>query len=87
MKFSLWLEKRNQKSAIGCPHPENKEFCREYNQFINGKRKTAPKIEDYESKKVATGHNPGPRASTYADKKDKMYARKGRAGNPYSRGF
>ena len=73
--FSEWKQDK-------CPH-KNRDFCREYNLFINGKRDTPPKIEDYEKKPVSTGHYHGPRSSKFPDKHDKINARKPRSRNQF----
>jgi len=84
--FKEW-KKLNEGKKDRCPHPQNKEFCREYNRFINGERNAPPRIEDYEKQAVSTGHYSGPRSAVYADKQDKKNARKGRTGNPFNREY
>jgi hypothetical protein len=39
MKFSEWVElkeMRSQESSMKCPYPKNKEFCREWNKYLEG---------------------------------------------------
>jgi hypothetical protein len=48
---------RSQGSETDCPHPEDPEFCRQWNLYIRGELKTAPV---YKSKTVL-GHWEGRR--------------------------
>ncbi len=60
MKFSKWIElreARSQKSLSKCPHPDNKEYCKEYKRFLNGEINTPPDINDFESRRPAFGHD------------------------------
>lgn len=81
MKFNEWLKinegkkTRSQKSEVACPHPENKEYCKKWNDYLKGEGKM-PVWKD----KKSIGHYQGPRASTedtLPDKKRKKSNFKG----------
>lgn len=75
MKFSLWLEKRSQKTEFECPHPEDKDFCRQWNLYLRGK---AP-MPVYQSR-TAMGHYTGPRAGRMLTDKEKQRRGSGQRG-------
>lgn len=87
--FNEWKKlnegrKDRGRKETDCPRPKDPEFCRKWNLYLNGQ---GPDPLEQEEKKVSTGHNPGPRAATYRDKKDIRNARKGRNQNPFTRDY
>jgi len=67
--WHYWRESRE--SELKCPHPEDKEFCREWNRWIKGEISSPPEHKS----KISLGHWSGPRAGSMRTKKEK--ARKG----------
>lgn len=65
-----WRESRE--SELKCPHPNDKEYCRDWNLWIKGELSSPP---EYKAKK-SLGHWTGPKAGVMQSKKEK--ARKDR---------
>jgi hypothetical protein len=78
-KFSEWIELRESRdSELKCPHPEDKEFCREWNRWIRGEISSPP---EHKSKK-ALGHFDR-RAGSMDTKKEKARKGSGQKGGRY----
>lgn len=75
--FNQW-KKLNEGKETDCPHPEDKEFCRQWNMYIRGK---AP-MPVYQSR-ASIGHYTGPRAGTMRTERDKQRSGSGRKGGRY----
>ena len=77
MKFSEWVElkeARSQESSMKCPYPKNKEFCREWNKYVQGERDD-PFLDPKFSKLKPTERKPSGRRDTVF-RKDDGYNRK-----------
>lgn len=68
----------SQSDETKCPHPEDKEFCRKWNLYIQGKG-PAPIYKG----KVSVGHYQGPRAGEIKSRKKKAAEGGGRKGGRY----
>lgn len=81
MRFNEWLrinegkKTRSQKSEVACPHPEDKEYCKKWNDYLKGEG-PMPVWKD----KKSIGHYQGPRASTEDTLRDKKRRGSGRKG-------
>jgi hypothetical protein len=79
--FVEWMsvfEARSRNDEFRCPHPNDKEFCRQWGLYMQGK---APMpVWDGDRFRKSTGHYTGPRASEIRSDKDKGREGGGRKG-------
>jgi hypothetical protein len=66
----------SQKDETKCPHPEDKDFCKKWRLYIDGKGE----MPIY-SKSASIGHYTGPRASKMVHAKEKLKRSKGKKGS------
>ena len=79
MKFSIWLESRSQKTETQCPHPEDKEYCKQWNLWLKGEISSLPQRKS----KLSIGHYHGPRAGEIPSKKKKAKKGSNKKGGRY----
>jgi hypothetical protein len=82
MGFGEWkvlFEARSRDAELKCPHPNDKEFCRQWGLYMQGKA-PMPVWEGGRFKK-AMGHYDGPRASEIKSRRDKKREGEGRKGS------
>lgn len=72
MGFGEWkavFEARAGKDEMRCPHPEDKDFCRQWGIYMQGKGPMP--VWQGDRFKKALGHYEGPRASSIKSDRDK----------------
>lgn len=72
MGFGEWkdmVEARSREDELKCPHPQDKEFCRQWGLYMRGEA-PMPVWEGGRFKR-ALGHYKGPRASEIRSDRDK----------------
>lgn len=83
INFNEWKIQRDinesRKDKMKCPHPKNKEYCKEYKRFLDGEINIVPNIEDFQRKKPAFGHWDGKRAG-HAPTRREVVRRKSKRG-------
>jgi len=75
--FQQWFSE-SQKNELDCPHPDDREFCRQWNLYIRGK---AP-MPVYQSR-TSIGHYQGPKARRMLTNRDKQRGGSGKKGGRY----
>lgn len=75
--YREWLNLRESlEKSIKCPHPDDKEFCRQWNLYIKGKGD----MPIYK-KRPSLGHYKGLKSRKMDSKKNKLTASKGKKGS------
>lgn len=74
-----FLEAKSGRDEFSCPHPEDKDFCRQWGLYIKGEGPMP--VWDGDKFRKSIGHYQGPRASSIKSDKDKKRDASGRRGS------
>jgi hypothetical protein len=80
INFNEWKKLvESRADELKCPHPEDKDYCKQWNLWIKGEISTAPVYK----KEKSIGHYQGPKARLMLTDREKQRGGSSRKGGRY----